>query len=83
MGSEQKKKSAVRYGVPSDVKSVMKKERIAICHECLKDAVDKNRKVKASPPPENWTAELWLCFRLRKVSKCPQDLPPISYQDKQ
>jgi hypothetical protein len=78
MRSRQEKKSARRYSAPEEVKSIIKQNRIAICRECLKGAVDKNIKAKASPPPENWTAELWLCFRLRRDDKCPQDLPPIS-----
>ncbi len=56
----------------------IKEIRVKVCKDCLKDAVNKNKKAKSLPPPENWSAELWLCFRLRKDSKCPLGLPAIS-----
>jgi len=57
----------------------IKEIRIKVCKDCLKDAVSKNIRSKDSPPPENWSAELWRCYRLRSDNKCPLGLPPISY----
>lgn len=55
----------------------VKENRIKVCKECLRNAVSKNRKDKVDPP-ENWSAEFWLCYRLRRDGKCPLGLPPIS-----
>ena len=58
----------------------IKENRVKVCKGCLKDAVDKNMKARQSPPPEGWSAELWLCYRLRDNNRCPLGLPPISCQ---
>ena len=78
MESRQRKNSVRKYRAPRDVESAIREIRIKTCQECLEDAVNKNIKAKSSPPPENWNAEVWLCFRLRKNGKCPFGLPPIS-----
>jgi hypothetical protein len=61
--------------LPEKLNLNLKKNRVAICIDCQKDAVTKNEKAGASPPPENWNAEIWLCFRLRSSGNCPLGLP--------
>jgi len=56
----------------------LKRNRVKVCKDCLKDAVEKNQKAKQNPPPENWNAEVWLCYRLRERGECPLGLPSIS-----
>jgi len=56
----------------------IEENRVRVCEDCLKNAVSKKIKSRESPPPENWSAELWLCYRLRRDGKCPLGLPAIS-----
>ena len=56
----------------------VKENRIRVCRECIKDAVQKNEEAKQSPAPLNWNAEWWLCCRLREGNQCPLDLPSLN-----
>ena len=64
--------------LPEKLNLNLKKNRVAVCKDCLKDAVRKNSEAGQSPPPENWNAEIWLCFCLRGKKQCPLGLPPFN-----
>ena len=63
--------------MPEKLNLNLKRNRVKICKDCVKDAGNKNEEQNFGRHPENWNEEWWLCHNLRVGNKCPLGLPSL------